>query len=173
MVTILRCSFLYGDSVIHDAFIPVTALPWQHRKTMAYYPFCQGNSPGPVGFRHERVLIKGLYMYMYIHISCLRVLTTVAYWRNKCYLLPSGWMSEKGNQSNCNDQCHISMRVSHSVSTCRDNCVRVYAPLTLAPPSRKIQNRTGATQLSTEPSEGAFDLTRGSAALLGGNLVAG
>ena len=54
-----------------------------------------------------------------------------------------------------------------SVSTWRDSCVRVYAPLTLAPPSWKIQNRTGATQLSTEPSEGAFDLTHGSSCTIG------
>ena len=36
----------------------------------------------------------------------------------------------------------------HSVSTRQDSCVRVYAPLTLAPPSRK-KNRTWVTQLST------------------------
>ena len=37
----------------------------------------------------------------------------------------------------------------HSVSTWRDSCVRVYAPLTLVSPSQKKQNRAGGTQLST------------------------
>ena len=36
----------------------------------------------------------------------------------------------------------------HSVSTRRDPCVRVYAPLTLASPLARKQNRTGATRLS-------------------------
>ena len=45
---------------------------------------------------------------------------------------------------------------SHSVSTWRDSCVRVYAPLTLAPSSRKKQNRTGRTQLSTWTKRGGI-----------------
>ena len=44
----------------------------------------------------------------------------------------------------------------HSVSTWRDFCVRVYAPLTLAPPSRKEQNRTRGTQLSTRTKRGGI-----------------
>ena len=35
------------------------------------------------------------------------------------------------------------------------------------PPPRKIQNRTRATQLCTEPSEVAFHLTHGSACIIG------
>ena len=54
----------------------------------------------------------------------------------------------------------------YSVSTRQDSCVRVYAPLTLAPPSRKEQNRTGVTQLSTWTKWGAFELTHGSACII-------
>ena len=51
--------------------------------------------------------------------------------------------------------------------TWQDSCVRVYAPLTLAPPSRKNQNRTGGPSSPLEPSEGAFELTHGSACIIG------
>ena len=46
----------------------------------------------------------------------------------------------------------------HSVSTRRDPCVRVYAPLTLAPPSRKNKNKIkqGVTQLSTWTKRGGI-----------------
>ena len=56
----------------------------------------------------------------------------------------------------------------HSFSTRRDPCVRVCAPLTLPPPSRenKKSNR-GWPGSPLEPSEGAFELTHGSACIIG------
>ena len=50
----------------------------------------------------------------------------------------------------------------HPVSTRQDSCVSVYAPLTLAPPSRKNKqtnkqkNRTGVTQLCTWTKRGGI-----------------
>ena len=63
----------------------------------------------------------------------------------------------------------------HAVSTRRDSCVRIYAPLTLASPSRKkkkIQSNRGGGgggggQLSTWTKRGAFELTHGSAYIIG------
>ena len=54
----------------------------------------------------------------------------------------------------------------HSVSTWRDPCVRVCAPLTLASPSRenKTEQRWHGSPL--EPSEGEFELTHGSACII-------
>ena len=54
----------------------------------------------------------------------------------------------------------------HSVSTWRDPCVRFYVPLTLLPPSREIKIE-GVTGSLLEPSEGAFELTHGSARIDG------
>ena len=60
----------------------------------------------------------------------------------------------------------------HSVSTRQDSCVRVYAPLTLAPPSRKKQqNRTGGDPvLHLNQARGHLNWRLGLPALLGGNL---
>ena len=44
----------------------------------------------------------------------------------------------------------------HSVSTRRDPCIRVYAPLTLGSPLKKKQNRTEVTQLSTWAKRGGI-----------------
>ena len=55
----------------------------------------------------------------------------------------------------------------HSVSTWRDSCVRVYAPFTLPPPSRKKQNRTRGPSSPLEPSKEAFELTHGSPCIIG------
>ena len=44
----------------------------------------------------------------------------------------------------------------HSVSTWRDSCVRVYAPLTLASPLTKKQNRTRGTQLHLNQAGGIW-----------------
>ena len=53
----------------------------------------------------------------------------------------------------------------HSVSTKRDLCVRVYAP-SRCPPHVKKSNREWASS-PLEPSKGAFELTRGSACIIG------
>ena len=53
----------------------------------------------------------------------------------------------------------------HSVSTWRDPCVRVCEFLTLASPLTRRQSRT------LDPSEGTFELTDGSACIIGGNTV--
>ena len=55
----------------------------------------------------------------------------------------------------------------HSVSTRRGPCVRVYAPFTLAAPLARKQDRTGVTRLSTCIKRGAFELTHGSAYIIG------
>ena len=56
----------------------------------------------------------------------------------------------------------------HSVSTRRDPCVRVYAPLTLAPPHEKTKTKSnrGWPSSPLEPNEGAFELTHGSACII-------
>ena len=58
---------------------------------------------------------------------------------------------------------------SHSVSTKRDPCVRVYSPLTLASPPHEKQNKIeqGVTQLSTWTKRGGFWLMHGSACIIG------
>ena len=53
----------------------------------------------------------------------------------------------------------------HSVSTRRDPCIRVYAPLTLGSPLTKKQNRTEVTQLSTWAKRGV-ELMHGSACII-------
>ena len=57
----------------------------------------------------------------------------------------------------------------HSVSTWRDTCVRVYAPLALPPPppphEKKIEQ--GGPSSPFEPNEGAFELTHGSDCIIG------
>ena len=61
----------------------------------------------------------------------------------------------------------------HSVNTRQDSCVRVYASLTLAPPSRKKQkqNRTGGDPaLHLNQARGHLNWRMGLPALLGGNL---
>ena len=57
----------------------------------------------------------------------------------------------------------------HSVSTRRDSCVRVYAPLTLASPLTKKKKKIEQAGPSSpiEPSEGAFELTHGSTCIIG------
>ena len=56
----------------------------------------------------------------------------------------------------------------HSVSTWRDPCVRVYAPLTLASPlTKNTKSNRGGPSSPLEPSEGAFKLTHGSACIIG------
>ena len=59
----------------------------------------------------------------------------------------------------------------HSVSTWRDSCVRVYAPLTLAPPHEK-QNKIeqGDPALHLNQARGHLNWRIGLPALLGGNL---
>ena len=61
----------------------------------------------------------------------------------------------------------LESKFPHSVSTRRDPCVMVYAPLTLAPPSRenKIEQAWPGSPLA--PSEWAFELTHGSACIIG------
>ena len=59
----------------------------------------------------------------------------------------------------------------HSVSTRRDPCVRVYAPLTLACPSRKNIIRIGGDPaLHFNQGRGHLNRHMGLSALLGGNL---
>ena len=68
------------------------------------------------------------------------------------------------------DVCLVGV-FPHSVNTRRDHCVRVCAPLTLASSlTRKQKSNWGWPGCPLEPSEGAFELTHGSAVLLGGNL---
>ena len=57
----------------------------------------------------------------------------------------------------------------HAVKTMRDPCVRVYAPLTLASPltKKKTNSNRGWPSSPLEPSEGAFELTHGSACTIG------
>ena len=55
----------------------------------------------------------------------------------------------------------------HSVSTRRDPCVRIYAPLTLASPLTRKQNSNRVDPALFDPSEGAFELTYGSACIIG------
>ena len=57
--------------------------------------------------------------------------------------------------------------VPHSVSTRWDPCVKVYAPLTLALPSRENKIEQGRPGFPLAPSEGAFELTHGSACIIG------
>ena len=63
--------------------------------------------------------------------------------------------------------CLVGM-FPHSVSTRRDPCIRVYAPL--APPLARKQNQTGVTRLSTCTKRGGIWTDMGLSALLGGNL---
>ena len=56
---------------------------------------------------------------------------------------------------------------SHSASTRRDPCVGVYAPITLVPPSRENKIEQGWPGSPLAPSEGAFELTHGSACITG------
>ena len=68
------------------------------------------------------------------------------------------------------DVCLVGV-FPHPVSTRRDPCVGSCAPLTLAcPPHEKTKIEQGWPGSSLEPSEGAFELTHGSACILGGNL---
>ena len=55
----------------------------------------------------------------------------------------------------------------HSVSTRWDPRVRVYAPLTLASPLTRKQNSNRGDPALFDPSEGAFELTYGSACIIG------
>ena len=55
----------------------------------------------------------------------------------------------------------------HSVSKRRDPCVRVYAPLTLAPPSRENKIEQGWPGSPLAPREGAFERKHGSACIIG------
>ena len=65
------------------------------------------------------------------------------------------------------DVCLVGVFL-HSVSTRRDPCVRVCAPLTLASPlTRKQKSNWGWPGSPLEPSEGAFELTHGSACIIG------
>ena len=56
---------------------------------------------------------------------------------------------------------------SHSVSTRRDPCVRVYAPLTLVSPLTRKQNSNRGDPALFDPSEWAFEFTYGSACIIG------
>ena len=59
----------------------------------------------------------------------------------------------------------------HFVSTRRDPCVRVYAPLTLAPPPRKkTKSNRGDPALHLHQARGHLNWRMGLPALLGGNL---
>ena len=59
----------------------------------------------------------------------------------------------------------------HSVSTRRDPCVRVYAPLTLASPlTRKTNSTRGDPALYLNQARGHLNWCMGLPALLGGNL---
>ena len=58
----------------------------------------------------------------------------------------------------------------HSVSTRRDPCVRVYAPLTLAPPLEKTKSNRGDPALHLHQARGHLNWRMGLPALLGGNL---
>ena len=61
--------------------------------------------------------------------------------------------------------------VPHSVSTWRDPCVRVCAPLTLATPLTRKQNKTGVDPaLHLSQVRGHLNWRMGLPALLGGNL---
>ena len=53
----------------------------------------------------------------------------------------------------------------HSVNTRRDPCVRVYAPSRWLSPCGKTKTNRGDSLLA--PSEGAFELTHGSACIIG------
>ena len=55
----------------------------------------------------------------------------------------------------------------HSVSTRRDPCVRVYAPLTLVPPREKTISNRGDPALHLHQARGAFELTHGFACIIG------
>ena len=55
----------------------------------------------------------------------------------------------------------------HSVNTRRDPCVRVYYPSRWVPPSRENKIRTGGDPAQFDPSEGGFELTYGSACIIG------
>ena len=82
------------------------------------------------------------------------------------------------------DDCHLAYMFSlvyffveaclegatpHSFSVRQDSCFRVYAPLTLAPPftEKKTKSNRGWPCSPLEPSEGAFELTHGSACIIG------
>ena len=68
------------------------------------------------------------------------------------------------------DVCLIGV-FPHSVSTRRDPCVRVCAPLTLASPLTRLQNRTGGDPaLHLSQVRGHLSWRMGLPALLGGNL---
>ena len=56
--------------------------------------------------------------------------------------------------------------VPNSVSTRWDLCVRVYASLTLASPSKRKKIEQGVTRLFIKPSEVIFELTYGSACII-------
>ena len=61
----------------------------------------------------------------------------------------------------------------HSVSTWRDSCVRVYAPLTLPPPPpsrKKTKSNRGDQALHLSQARGDLNWLMGLPALLGGNL---
>ena len=58
----------------------------------------------------------------------------------------------------------------HSVSTRRDSCVRVYAPLTLAPPHEKANSNRGDPDLHLQQARGHLNWRMGLPALLGGIL---
>ena len=55
----------------------------------------------------------------------------------------------------------------HSVCTRRDPCVRVYVPLTLASPLTRKHNSNRGDPALFDPGEGAFELTYGSACIIG------
>ena len=58
----------------------------------------------------------------------------------------------------------------HSVSTWRDSCVSVYAPLTLAPPLTKKKSNRGDTALHLNQARGHLNWRMGLPANLGANL---
>ena len=65
------------------------------------------------------------------------------------------------------DVCLVGV-FPHSISTRRDPCLRVCAPVTLASPlTRKQKSNWGWPGSPLEPSEGAFELTHGSACTIG------
>ena len=62
--------------------------------------------------------------------------------------------------------CLVSL-FPHYVITRRDPCVRVCAPLPLASPSRENIIEQGVTRLSSSNKWGTFELTHGSACIIG------
>ena len=157
----------------------IHTLSYYHHQieSMNYYPLVRARS------WNNGVRCMPLYIFLWIRdMARLLRMTFVSWWYLPQIWLPVANMQHYYHAWYPTDDWHLAHKFSlvyfsvevclvglfpHSVSTRRDPCVRVCAPLTLASPlTRKQKSNRGWAGLLLELSEGAFGLTHGSACII-------